>query len=72
MAKQLDPKIAEKLKQYGFDRSACWDCHGTWVILHNVLEKIAAQEGIIFSASQMLYAKNQPMSLYGMRANLVI
>jgi hypothetical protein len=61
MAKQLDPKITEKLKQYGFDRSACWDCHGTWVIYHNVLEKIAAQEGIIFSASQMLYAKNRIM-----------
>jgi hypothetical protein len=54
MAKQLDPKITEKLKQYGFDRSACWDCHGTWVIYHNVLEKIAAQEGIIFSKPDVI------------------
>jgi hypothetical protein len=54
MAKQLDPKITEKLKQYGFDRSACWDCHGTWVIYHNVLEKIAAQEGITFSKPDVI------------------
>lgn len=48
MAKQLDKVIADKLKEHGFDKSAVWDCHGTWVVYHNVLEKIAAKEGIIF------------------------
>ena len=54
MVKKLDKVITEKLKQYGFDKSACWDCHGTWVIYHNVLEKIAAQEGITFSKPDVI------------------
>ena len=49
MAKKLNAVIAEKLKQYGFDHTAAWDCHGTWVVYHNVLEKIAVQEGIQFN-----------------------
>lgn len=48
MTKQLDKVIADKLKEHGFDKSAVWDCHGTWVILHAVLEKIAAKEKIKF------------------------
>lgn len=49
MVKKLNAVIAEKLKQYGFDHTAAWDCHGTWVVYHNVLEKIAVQEGIQFN-----------------------
>lgn len=49
MAKQLDPVIMDVLKKHGFDKKAVWDCHGTWVIYHNVLEKIAAKEGVVFS-----------------------
>jgi hypothetical protein len=48
MAKQIDPKIGEVLKSYGFGKEAVWDCHGTWVIYHNVLEQVAAQAGIQF------------------------
>lgn len=48
MAKQLDKVIADILKKHGFDHKAAWDCHGTWVVYHNVLEKIAAKEGITF------------------------
>lgn len=48
MAKQLDPKIVEVLKDYGFGKDAAWDCHGTWVVYHRVLEQIAAQAGISF------------------------
>lgn len=48
MAKKLDESIAMVLRNYGFDASACWDCHGTWVVYHKVLEQIAAQAGIEF------------------------
>ncbi len=50
MAKQLDKVISDKLKEHGFDNKAVWDCHGTWVVYHNVLEKIAAKEGIVFQS----------------------
>ena len=42
MPRPIDPKIAEVLKSYGFDRDAVWDCHGTWVVYHKVCEQIAA------------------------------
>jgi hypothetical protein len=50
MAKKLDPAIAEVLKAHGFGPEAAWDCHGTWVVYHRVLEQIAAQAGIVFDA----------------------
>lgn len=56
MARKLDPKIAEVLKKHGFGPEACWDCHGTWVIYHNVLEQIAAIAGITFDPPQILEA----------------
>lgn len=49
MPKKLDPVIGDILKKHNFDEKAVWDCHGTWVIYHNVLEKIAAKEEVIFS-----------------------
>ena len=50
MARQLDPKIGEVLKKYGFGKDACWDCHGTWVVYHRCLEQIAAKADIVFDA----------------------
>lgn len=35
-------------------REACWDCHGTWVIYHKYLERIADKNGITFDAPQIL------------------
>jgi hypothetical protein len=48
MAKKLDPVIADVLKSYGFGADSAWDCHGTWVVYHRVLEQIAAKAGIAF------------------------
>lgn len=48
MPKPLDPAVGTVLKQYGFGREAIWDCHGTWVVYHRVLEQIAAKAGIEF------------------------
>ena len=46
MARKLDPAIGEVLKKYGYGAEACWDCHGTWVVYHKVLEQIAVKAGI--------------------------
>jgi len=56
MPKKLDPQIAEVLKKYGFGAEACWDCHGTWVVLHKALEQIAGQAGIVFDQPQIIEA----------------
>lgn len=56
MPRKLDPKIADVLKQYGFGPDACWDCHGTWVVYHKVLEQIAAKAGIVFAPPQIVEA----------------
>jgi len=56
MARKLDPKIAEVLKSYGYGAEACWDCHGTWVIYHKVLEQIAVRAGIKLDPPVMIEA----------------
>ena len=59
MKKQLDPKISEVLKQYGFDKDAVWNCHGTWVVLHKVLEQIAAKAGVKYERPEILVAERE-------------
>ena len=59
MAKQLDPQIAEVLKSFGYGRDAAWDCHGTWVVYHRVIEQIAAKAGIVFEPPIVLEANSQ-------------
>jgi hypothetical protein len=55
MPKALDPMVVEVLKKYGEDaRSACWDCHGTWVVLHKALERVAVKAGVKFDPPQVL------------------
>ena len=49
MAKELPTKLKELLKEIGLtERQATWDCHGTFVVLHKALEKIAAHKKILF------------------------
>lgn len=48
MPRALDPKITAVLKEHGFGKDAVWDCRGTWVVYHRVLEQIAANAGIQF------------------------
>jgi hypothetical protein len=59
MPKRLDPKIAEVLKTFGYDQSAVWDCHGTWVVLHKYLEQIAAKAGIRFDTPTVIEASSK-------------
>lgn len=56
MSGQLDPKIVEVLRKYGFGRDAAWNCHGTWVVYHKVLEQIAAKAGVRYDEPKILVA----------------
>ena len=47
----IPQKVVEVLKDIGeTSQTATWDCHGTVVILHKALEKVAAHKGITFDA----------------------
>lgn len=47
----IPQKVAEVLKDIGeTSKTATWDCHGTVVILHKALEKVAAHKDITFDA----------------------
>lgn len=47
MAK-LPDRIADILKENGLGKEAVWDCHGTWVMYHESIERIAAERGITY------------------------
>ena len=51
MAKQIPVALENALKDVGETvDSATWDCHGTLVVVHKALEKIAAKKGIEFES----------------------
>jgi len=55
MAKKLPARLQEILKDIGLtERQAVWDCHGTPVVLHKALEKIAAHHNIAFDQPQII------------------
>lgn len=57
MAKALDPAIRDILQTYGEEaKAALWDCHGTWVIYHKAVERIAAKAGIVFDPPKVIQA----------------
>lgn len=55
-AKKLAPEVVEALKECGLGQDAVWNCHGTWVVYHWAVEKIAAAKEIIFDPPQVLEA----------------
>ena len=58
MAKNNVPeKVIEVLKEIGLTpQQAGWDCHGTYVLLHKALEKVAAHRKIEFDEPRILTA----------------
>lgn len=58
MAKSTVPeKVGEVLREIGLTpESSGWDCHGTYVLLHKALEKVAAHKNVIFDPPQILCA----------------
>lgn len=64
MARKIDPAIETILKQYGLKGSdVLWDCHGTWCMYHRSLEKIAADQGIMFDPPAVLEANGATKSV---------
>lgn len=61
MPRQLDKRIADILRDHGEDpndtRGVIWDCHGTWVVYHKALERVAARAGISFDKPDVLRAE---------------
>jgi hypothetical protein len=59
MAKAADQKLLEILNEYGeTPKDAMWDCHGTWVIYHRAIERIAAKAKISFDMPEIVEAKS--------------
>jgi hypothetical protein len=51
----LPEKLVKLLKEVDITQhKAVWDCHGTPVLLHKALEKIAAHHNIVFDAPQII------------------
>jgi hypothetical protein len=49
--------VGEVLREIGLTPDdAGWDCHGTYVLLHKALEKVAAKRGVVFDPPQILAA----------------
>lgn len=50
-------KVGEVLREIGMTpQTAGWDCHGTFVLLHKALEKVAAHRNIKFDPPQIVEA----------------
>lgn len=59
MAKAPDPKLLAILKEYDEEpKDAMWDCHGTWVVYHRAIERIAAKAKISFDMPEIVEAKS--------------
>lgn len=59
MPKKLDPSLVEILSKYEESaEAALWDCHGTWVVYHKAIERIAAKAGITFDMPQIIEANS--------------
>jgi hypothetical protein len=67
MAKPLDPAVTKILTEYGEDpkdtRNVVWDCHGTWVVYHKALERVAARAKIRFDLPITLEANGSAKSV---------
>ena len=51
----LPEKLKKIIKEVGLtETQATWDCHGTPVVKHKALEKIAAHHKILFDAPQII------------------
>ena len=54
---KVPEKVGEELRKLGLTpEEAGWDCHGTYVLLHKALEKVAASKGIKFDEPKIINA----------------
>ena len=55
MKNNIPDKVVETLKEIGMSHDdAGWNCHGTYVLLHKALEKVAVARNIRFDAPTIL------------------
>lgn len=54
MSRGFPDEVASALKECGLGKDAVWDCHGTWVIYHRALERVAASKNITFDQPVIL------------------
>lgn len=52
---KIPERLINLIKEVGLtERQATWNCHGTPVVLHKALEKIAIHENIVFDAPSII------------------
>ena len=52
---KIPERLIDLIKEVGLTESkATWNCHGTPVVLHKALEKIAIKENIVFDAPTII------------------
>jgi len=60
MKRDIPEKVAETLKDIGMNvNTAGWDCHGTFVLLHKALEKVAVKNMITFDKPEVLECNSE-------------
>lgn len=56
---KIDEGLAAILRRYDADpKTDVWDCHGTWVVYHRALERIAAKASIRFDPPTIIEASS--------------
>ena len=60
MKRDIPEKVTETLKDIGMNvNNAGWDCHGTFVLLHKALEKVAVKNKITFDKPEILECNSE-------------
>ena len=53
----IPKKVIEIIKELEMTKDeTLWDCHGTWVMYHKALEKIAAHKGVTFDEPKIIHS----------------
>lgn len=53
----IPKKVIDLIKELELTREeTLWDCHGTWVMYHKALEKIAAHKGVTFDEPKVIHS----------------
>ena len=55
----LPKKLDEFRKNFDLVKEDFWDCHGTWVLLHAPLEKVAAKAGVTYDDPVVIEASTK-------------
>ena len=52
----IPKEVIDLLKELGISPTeAVWDCHGTWVMYHNICERLAAHKKIKFDKPDVIH-----------------